>query len=828
LQRGDQLFKDKEYRAAAELYDEVMRDRESTKEDKQTAAFRAGEAYRMNHNNKMALKYYKKAQKYGAKDPIILLRIGEALKGMGEYEDAIAILKQYQKANPSDSQAEVLIKGCGLAAKWKNEKSRYTVENFKKANESKVDDFSPMWADKKHKSIMFTSDRVGGESKKIYTWTARSFTDLYGMQQEGRKNPKWNNPTIVEGINTPYNDGVITFDKRYSRAYFTQCNGVKGDENTCKIYEARKSGKEWNILPEPLEFSADDKFNYGHPALSPDGKKLYFSSDRPSEFTDSSGPESTKDLWVVSYVRRGRTWSEPLNLGPTINTTGNEVFPYIHRDGSLYFSSDGHLGMGGLDIFMTTGTGTEWAIPQNLKSPMNSNGDDFGIIMNDRKDQGFFTSDRLKGDDDIYEFFMEPILCTLRGTVTDCDSAKAIANALVVISNNIDSTKIRLRTDDKGYYETPVEINTRYEIQVSKRSEYFYDAKPKMLITTGVTNSDECQYVKNFCLKNQCNDVFVLPIYYDLDKAFLREESKKILGELVATLKKYPKMKVELGSHTDCRATYEYNRALSQRRADSAVAYIIASGVNPFRVEARGYGESELVNDCYCEGVNINPCEEDEHQLNRRTTVKVVNCNFDVKSIGVDYKNKNDSALVGRGSVFSPFLLDEQRAYLTKTKGNIDSFMRVREIQDSIAAVKAEEAKMLARYDIIPLQRRGDKYYVTGYVDRKRIKFTVDPESFRTEIPQNQVEQMLNSGQLKISDFKDGKTKIKLSNGEKVYSKSFVIPKLKVGNIVFENVRCKMSDLGKKPVLGSNVFRKYEDLEIKEDNKLWLLKEEDE
>lgn len=825
MEEANNLFKGKEYMAAAQKYDEVIRSKDVTKKQKQQAAFQMGEAFRLNHDNKTALRYYERAQRYGVKDPIILLRIAQVKKGLCQYEEALTLLKQYQKENPGDPQAETLIRGCELAAKWQNEKTRYTVEEFKKANENRVDDFSPMWSNRKQNSIMFTSDREGGENKKLYSWTARNYTDLYEISQEGRRKPKWLDPVLVEGLNTPYNDGVITFNRRYSKAYFTQCSGPKGDENTCKIYEARRRGRSWNIMPEPLEFTNDNKYNYGHPALTPDGKKMYFVSDRPSETSDTTGANPTKDIWMTNYVRRGQTWGEPVNLGPVVNTNGNEMFPYIHPDGTLYFASDGHVGMGGLDIFMTTGSGTEWSDPENMKAPINSCGDDFGIIMNDVKNHGYFTSDRKKGDDDIYEFFMEPILCSLRGTVTDCDSAKAIANALVVISNNHDSTKIRLRTDENGYYETPIEINTNYEIQVSKREQYYYDAKPKFVSTGGVSNSDECQYVKNFCLKNQCNDVFVLPIYYGLDSSNLRSESRKILGELVTTLKKYPKMKVELGSHTDCRASYEYNRSLSQRRADSAVAYIIGSGINPFRLEARGYGESELVNDCFCEGAEVQPCTEEEHQMNRRTTVKVVNCNFDVKSIGVDYKFRNDSALAGRGSIYSPFLLEKQREYLIKTKGNIDSFLRAKEIQDSIKAVEKAYEELMAKYDVIPLRKRRDQYTVTGYVDRKRITFILDPESFRTEIPQSQVEQLMNSGQLKVSDFKDGRDKIKLDNGEKVYSRSFTIAKLKVGDVVFENVRCKMVDNDKKAVLGSNVFRKYEDFEIKDDNKLWLLKE---
>ena len=207
----------------------------------------------------------------------------------------------------------------------------------------------------------------------------------------------------------------------------------------------------------------------------------------------------------------------------------------------------------------------------------------------------------------------------------------------------------------------------------------------------GVENSLDCQHIKDFCMKNTCNDVFVLPIYYDLAEDFIRDDAKPILDDLIKTLQKYPKMAVELGSHTDCRADYDYNLDLSQRRANSAIKYIIEKGkINPFRLEARGYGESQLVNNCACEDNLKSNCSEDEHQKNRRTTVKVVNCNFDVLSIGVDYVQRNDAALNGKGSIYSPYLLDQQRQFLTATKGDIDSFLRVQAINDSILLVKKE------------------------------------------------------------------------------------------------------------------------------------------
>lgn len=817
MKKAGESFKQSEYMVAADMYSKLSSSRDLDKMEKQEAAFKAGEGLRLTHEPAKAYRMYEKAQRQGMKDPILIYRMAECKKQMGNHQEALELFKQYEKEAPEDPRTAVMIAGCEAALKWKDQKTRYTVLNFKPANESKFDDFSPMWGDKKMNKIYFTSDRPGGTGKGQFKWTGRNHTDVWVIEKEGRRgSEKWGNPEVVEGLNTKFNDGVITFNKRFNIMYITQCNGPDGKEPNCKIYEARRVGKGFKISSDPLPF-CNDSFNYGHPALSPDQTTLYFSSDREGGFGLDDDVEKTKDLWMATFVKRGRTWSEPINLGPTINTAGNEMYPYVHFDGSLYFSSDGHVGMGGLDIFETRNLGepTAWETPKNMRSPINSSSDDFGIVMNETKDYGLFSSNREKDKDDIYEFFMEPINCTLKGQVTDCDSGTAIEGALVLISNNIDSSKIRLYTDSRGYYETKLNINTKYEINVTKRESYYYDANVQFASTEGVENSDECQYVRDFCMKNTCNDVFVLPIYYDLDKAFIRADAKPVLDELVTTLKKYPTMKIELGSHTDCRATFEYNRALSQRRADSAVAYILGRGVNPFRLEARGYGESQLVNHCECEGNVKVPCSDEEHQANRRTTVKVVNCNFDVKSIGYEYKLKNEAALEGQGSIYSPFLYEKQREYLVKTKGDIDSFERALKLEEERKEAERLAAEEAAKKDVIALTKSRDNYYVNAYIGRKRIRFNFDADTRRTEIPQEMVQQLIKGGQLKVSDFKDARGKIKLSDGTKLPGRSFTLDELTIGELKFYKVKCKMVDESEPAILGTNIFNNnYEDFEI--------------
>ncbi|MFM9945696.1 MAG: hypothetical protein ACKVQB_10740, partial [Bacteroidia bacterium] len=511
----------KDYAVAADMYTKVYKKPDGTKKEKLTSCINAAQAYYYNHDYKNALKWYSTAIQKGAKDPIFYYKMGECLKMQCKYSEALIKFQEYQKMQPDDPNTAIMIEGCELAMKWNTEKTRYHINEFKPANDPtgqkiKSDDYSPQWANKKKTAIMFTSDRVKGESSNQYDWTGRKYSDIWMLESAGKgTKAKWGEALPVPGANTDFNDGTCTFDDKFTKMYFTQCNGLKGDEKKCKIYEARKSGKEWDITPKPLPF-CDDKSNYGHPSLSADGEKLYFASDMPG----GQGDTNTHDIYFASYVKRGKTWGSPVNLGPTINTKENEVFPYIFSDGTLYFSSDGHAGMGALDIFYSKGSGMDWEKPVNMKTPINSCGDDFGIILEDTKEKGYFSSNRSPGgkaDDNIYEFYMDPLVFILSGVVTDCKDSKPLKNSLITISNNHDSTKIRLYTDAKGYYKCTLQVNTKYELFASKRDEYYYDSKEEFVSTMGLEQSTS--FVKNFCLKNQCSDIFILPIYYGLDSS---------------------------------------------------------------------------------------------------------------------------------------------------------------------------------------------------------------------------------------------------------------------------------------------------------------------
>jgi len=309
--------------------------------------------------------------------------------------------------------------------------------------------------------------------------------------------------------------------------------------------------------------------------------------------------------------------------------------------------------MGGLDIFMVEGSGTEWTAPENLRAPLNSGGDDYGMTFdNTNPDHGFFTSNRQggKGNFDIWEFSISPLVIELEGYVYEClpepndkshNLSKPLKNSVLTITNDKDSTKIVVKTDDKGYYgKIRLKEKTNYEISCENRELYYFDATPVQRTTKGIKNSTVLK--QDFCLKSQII-IMTVPIYYDLDKANIRPDAAATIDEkILPLLVKYPKLRMELGSHTDCRSSYDYNIDLSQRRADSAVAYLVRKGIDARRLLAKGYGESQLVNDCKCEGaVKVN-CTEEQHQENRRTTIKTLDVNFDPNMKVVDGPDGNN------------------------------------------------------------------------------------------------------------------------------------------------------------------------------------------
>ncbi len=627
MQAAREAMEKKEFAVAGANYKAVY-SKTKNKDEKIEASFKTAECYYMANDMVNAESWYKKTLQANPNNVEAQLKLAETLKTQGKYEEAILEFKKYAKLKPENQElVDKQLRGCELAIKWKGEKTRYQIENLKGIN-SKWSDFAPMFY--KKDQLYFTSDREKGVSARPYGWTMNFYTDIYKVTYKiDKKNPnviKYETPMLVdkEQLNSPYNDGTVAFDGKGGTAYFTQCNGKDGKGKYCRIFQGTLSGQEWTDV-KLLEFSLDS-FNTGHPSVSKDGQVMFFSSDMP-------GGYGGKDIWFVTYSKRSKTWGDPVNLGPEVNTEKDEVYPFIHEDGTLYFSSNGHTGMGGMDIYFTTGSETNWSTPVNMKAPINSGGDDFSIVLSRDKESGYFASTNRpggKGQDDIYRFYMTPLVFTLSGVARDSETKKALPNTIIYITTSTDTGKVTVKTDGTGFYK--VSLKPKTDVELFGSHEDYYDSKIAFKTTKGLEISTDL--VQDLELKPfNYKEVFsVQGIYYDLNKANIRPDAAKVLDSLVYLLQRYPKIRIELGSHTDCRADSSYNQNLSQWRADSAVAYIVRSGIDSARLVSRGYGEAQLVNDCACEGSYVKrQCTEEEHQMNRRTTVRL---------LGNDYKPK--------------------------------------------------------------------------------------------------------------------------------------------------------------------------------------------
>ncbi len=612
----------KQFHSAAEEYAYLYAHTDNSKEKLKYAEL-VGECYKNASQYKKAVVWYKKASAK-TKEPEVVMMYCKMLKANQQWAEAIVALQDFKKRFPDKmtAMADCEISGCENALKWKDLKTRYIVQNEKKLN-SRDNDFAPVYG---KDGLYFTSDRPNPKGKNGYDWSGHGgYYDLYVSKVDKKKFKGTPNPFASDNLGKPqavaetytqYNEGTITFDAKGNVMYITQCGGKDGKAINCQIYKLDKKSAGWSEIDytSPLPFCNDTIHVWGQPSLSADGSKLYFVSDM-------EGTLGGQDIWVCNYVKKGKTWSNPINLGPTVNTEKDEMYPFIHPDGTLYFASKGHCGIGGFDIFMTKGDGTSWSEAQNMRQPVNSAGDDFAFICDQSKENGFFTSNRatLK-DDDIYSFTMTPLVYTLTVRTFDKNTRELLPMVTVPITNGYDTIMMKLTTDNTGTVKQVIKGNTDYFLYGKKK--YYFDSRNESISTKGLEESKD--FVVDLFLEKQ--DIpRVLDILYDLDKANIRPDAALKLDSVVLVLKNFPDIALELGSHTDCRARFDYNCDLSQRRADSAVDYMVRQGIDRERLIARGYGEFRLTNNCGCEPTNIAPgCDDAMHQANRRTTTRII------------------------------------------------------------------------------------------------------------------------------------------------------------------------------------------------------------
>jgi peptidoglycan-associated lipoprotein len=630
---GNFAFERKQYAVAAELLRKEYK-KEKSRVAKGQRAFLLGESYRLMNNPTAASPWYKIAydNSYGVD---ALREYAYSLKAAGEYEEAMTAFKELgiEIGSPYEYRREIA--ACKIAKGWVDEKSHeYTVRpvDFNSRNA----DYAPTLYETGE--LVFTSDRNAAAGEATYNWTGNDFSDLFVADLNTDMVDPFDNP-----INTPDNEGAATFNSDFTEMYFTRCFGDKKEDYYCKLMFSERTSGHWTV-PIALPF-VENGVNYGHPALSADGQTLYFSCN-------SKGGWGGYDIWYCQRTADG--WGETKLMGRTINTTGNEKFPYLDGD-TLYFSSDWHSGMGGLDIFKTwRQPNGAWVPVRNLKPPINSGSDDFGFVVNygakklkDVLQTGYFTSNRPdgRGNDDIYLFEKrlpppqpvkpEPSLADykmiLEGYVLEKIYAqednpdskllgrKPLSGAGVKVFFG-KKTKTFTVGDD-GFFTFEPEENMVYNFQAEK--EGFLKGETNFS-TVGI-GKDPNNPVQTFEVEIVLDKIYINKeivledIYYDFDKWDIRADAKPTLGKLARDLELNPKIRIQLASHTDCRGNDRYNEDLSQKRAQSAVDYLISKGISAERLLAKGFGESAPKVNCMC-----SRCTEDEHQLNRRTTFTIL------------------------------------------------------------------------------------------------------------------------------------------------------------------------------------------------------------
>ncbi len=638
IERGDEAFSTNMYDIAKDHYERALAN-VSSKSEIAYVNYQLGYCYNMLGNSIKAESHFKvAAENYvqGVIKPDVLLYYADALRMNSKYEDAIEIYKEYLKINPNDHRATSGIQSCEIAPRWINRPTRYRVTNMSRLNSTKLD-FSPTWASRDYRVIYFTTSREGTMGDRTNYRAGQNFTDIYEVTQD--RKGTWGEPRPVQGgintVNTIEDEGASVVSSRGNEMFFTRCKAGRRVDEPCKIYYSERRGNAWGEAV-PINIPGFEKYEVGYPALAPDEKTLYFSAETPDNY-------GGMDLFYTTKIS-GVNFSTPINLGPKINTVGNEVFPTVREDGTLYFASDGHPGMGGLDIFKAiTDENGNFIDVENLKYPINSSWDDFGIIFMGEEERGYLTSDRRggKGGDDIYSFYLPPLEINLSGLVrdtTDMDNIRLIRDAKVTIRND-EGIVAELSSGANGTFAYKLEQDQNYNVRAEIDRDYFINS---VSFTTHNIDNDTTIHVN--INMGRIQKIIVLPnIEYDYDKATLRPESTVALNQLVKTLEENPHIRIELRAHTDFRGAHEYNINLSQARAESCVNYIISKGIDKDRLEFIGFGKTEprevtkeiakeydfleegtILTEEFIRALPNNSQIEITHQLNRRTEFSVI------------------------------------------------------------------------------------------------------------------------------------------------------------------------------------------------------------
>ena len=626
--RAEAVFEAGEYFEAIDLYKNAY-NKVSDKEQKTAILFKIGDCYRILGEARSAELWYKKAVREDYQDPIIFLRYGQMMLVNEKYEEAEEQFEKYMALVPDDPRGGIGVESCQAAIVWTENPTGYIVENMRYFN-SRQRDFSPAYVNAAFTEILFTSTREDATGNDTHGATGQNFADIFASSMD--RKGKWSVPVPVEILNSEFEDGTPCISSDFSTLYFTRCKKGKNQQLGCQIYRAGADGGGWS---EPqVEFEAfGDSITTAHPAISPDGSTLYFVSDMP-------GGLGENDIWKVASDGGG--WGDPVNLGEEINTPGNELYPFVHSDGTLYFSSDSRIGLGGLDIYKATQDETGGWMVENMKPPINSPEDDFGIVFETDVERGFFSSARKgRGNDEIFSFVLPPLEFSVTGVVKDERNDQILAGSTVK-SVGSDGITIETNTGDEGAFKFMLKPGTDY-VFIASQPGYLNGKERES--TRGLEQSKD--FDVTIYLSSTTRVIELPNIFYDFAKWDLRPESMVSLDNLVETLDDNPNVTIELMSHTDSRGTPADNQELSQKRAQSVVDYLISKGIAVDRLEAQGYGESQpkvvddkvilqydflelevVLAESFINQLESPELQEKAHQVNRRTEFRVLSTEY--------------------------------------------------------------------------------------------------------------------------------------------------------------------------------------------------------
>ena len=610
IKRADKKFAIGEYFAAADIYKECY-GRLSTKKDRELkgyVAYQQGECYRIINNQRAANCYQSAIRcKYFLQDSTVFLHSAQVLQYQGKYKDAAKNYELYLEAHPEDYVAKAGKYACMKIDEWKKETSRYKIAEAKQFNAQRTSNFAPMFIGEKNDALMFTSNRQEKQTgtkklKRPRSVTGQQLFQLFqtrknaagqweeivpaeglcGDQQQAEEQQQQNDSTEKQAGSAEF--GICTFSRDGRTMYFTYSKPINGQDLGAKIYKSERASGEWGEAQE-VKLFADSSITVGHPALNARGDTLYFVSD-------AEGGQGGKDIWFAELD--GDNWANPKPLPASINTSADEMYPYVHADGTLYFSSNGHPGYGGLDIFKaerdTTSKDTVIWVLYNMGAPFNTNGDDFGITFEGNSQNGYFSSNRndKKGFDKIYQFTLPEMEFVAEGLIAD-EQGNALSDAkLRLVGSDGTNSKLNARRD--GTYKIKLKRDVKYAMLVTARG--YLNAKERF---STLDMKDSKTYHYDFVLSPISRPVKMENIFYEFGSWQLTKASEAELLTLVKLLQDNPNITIELSAHTDLVGNDEFNQELSQKRAQSCCNFLINHGIEKERLTPVGYGKHKPV-----------------------------------------------------------------------------------------------------------------------------------------------------------------------------------------------------------------------------------------